>query len=249
MKITQKLLHIPPYLTTTWSHIKALHMNSKTLAVILTDGRQIDVPDLSEEILNTIFTSYSTYLESDKNPPTTLPQHQPTRDNHFLVHTETSLAGQHKAFGKFNFNTIDPSGMAMEHNPLEANTPEFPREVLEKISAIARIVAPDDVVNMPGPIANCNCPHCQITRAIQEGTNTIQAAVHPEHMELVPQEEIVEAKDLDFQQWSIVQTGDNLYDVTNKLDPHETYHVFLGEPVGCTCGQAGCEHILSVLKS
>ena len=47
----------------------------------------------------------------------------------------------------------------------------------------------------------------------------------------------------------ITQTGDKLFTVVNKLDPQENYHVYLGHPVGCTCGKQGCEHILVVLKS
>ena len=43
--------------------------------------------------------------------------------------------------------------------------------------------------------------------------------------------------------------NDKLFTVINKLDQQEKYNVFLGEPVGCTCGKQGCEHMLAVLKS
>ena len=37
--------------------------------------------------------------------------------------------------------------------------------------------------------------------------------------------------------------------VTNPLDANEHYNVFLGDPIGCTCGQKNCEHIRAVLNS
>jgi hypothetical protein len=55
--------------------------------------------------------------------------------------------------------------------------------------------------------------------------------------------------DLKFRDWEIAQTEANLYSVTNPLDPSEHYSVFLGEPLGCTCGSKNCEHIKAVLKS
>ena len=63
-----------------------------------------------------------------------------------------------------------------------------------------------------------------------------------------PDEPVPDAE-LSFQEWDIVQTGKDLFHVSSRLDPNEQYNVFLGNPVGCTCGKAGCEHILAVLKS
>jgi hypothetical protein len=217
-------------------------MNELTLIVVLLDGRQIAVPNLSEETLNAIFTAYSTYLESDRPA-------EPPMKGQMIIQKDPSGADMMKPMGKFNFNAFDPSGLAMQHNPLEANSPEFPREVLDKIAAIANIVAPEDAGAIPYAEPNCNCPHCQIARAIHQGVSLHGKPTHPENVELVHAEEIVEEKDLNFSEWDIKQTGENLYDVTNRLDTNETYHVFLGTPVGCTCGKSGCEHILAVLKS
>lgn len=242
MKITNKLLHIPPYITTTWAHVKALYMNEKTLVIALSDDSQVKVPNLPEEALNAIFTTYSTFIESEK--PTSR-----SSQNQFIIQSESAVTGPTRSSGKFNFNAIDPSGMSMQHNPNEANTPEFPREVLDKIAAIAKIVAPEDIGAMPQAEPHCNCPHCQIARAIRSTVGHAEATIHPEQLIEAEHEEVVKEQDLDFQQWIIKQTGENLYDVTNKLDPKETYHVFLGNPVGCTCGKAGCEHMVAVLKS
>ena len=62
-------------------------------------------------------------------------------------------------------------------------------------------------------------------------------------------EEDVRDDELQFEQWSISSAGDKLYNVVNRLDEQEKYRVYLGHPVGCTCGREGCEHILAVLKS
>jgi hypothetical protein len=35
----------------------------------------------------------------------------------------------------------------------------------------------------------------------------------------------------------------------NPLDHKEHYNVFLGDPIGCSCGNNNCEHIQAVLKS
>ena len=63
-----------------------------------------------------------------------------------------------------------------------------------------------------------------------------------------PLEEVTD-EDLKFRTWDIKQPGKKLYLVTNPLDNNENYNVFLGKPVGCTCGQKYCEHIKAVLNS
>jgi hypothetical protein len=66
-----------------------------------------------------------------------------------------------------------------------------------------------------------------------------------------PLEEIEEVsdEDLKFRDWEIKQTAEQLYTVTNPLDANEHYNVFLGSPLGCTCGDKNCEHIRAVLTS
>jgi len=81
-------------------------------------------------------------------------------------------------------------------------------------------------------------------RAIQQGDE------HPEQKKKQESlEEEVSAEDLKFRDWDIVQSGDDVYIVTNPLNAEEQYNVYLGNPVGCTCGQPNCEHIRSVLNS
>jgi hypothetical protein len=80
--------------------------------------------------------------------------------------------------------------------------------------------------------------HCQVARAI-----------HNESSLKKENEDIVTEEDLRFRIWDIHQTGEKLYTVTNPLDPREQYNVFLGSPLGCTCGQNNCDHIKAVLSS
>lgn len=235
MKITNRFLHLPPFISTPWINVSTLYMKELALIVVLNDNSQVAVPNLTQEIVEEIFNAYAAFLETEKQA---IPH-----KGQFVIQSQSST-GPVKGQGKLNFNTLDASGMVMQHNPQEANTPEFPPEVLEKITAIAKIVAPDDVKSIPEAVDLCNCPHCQIARAIRKSLGIIEAKVEVEQTE-----EIIKDQDLAFQQWTIKQSGENLFDVTNKLDINEVYHVFLGNPVGCTCGKSGCEHMLAVLKS
>jgi hypothetical protein len=102
-----------------------------------------------------------------------------------------------------------------------------------------KIIASEDALQMLKSESHCNCIHCQIAKSFN------QSSQHPEqHID----EDITE-DDLRFQQWDITQTGDKMFTVVNRLDNREKYNVYLGQPVGCTCGKTGCEHILAVLKS
>ena len=237
MKINKKILSIPPYISTSWDHVLALKMKNSDLVVCLTDGHTIDIPGLKPEIVEAIFFCHASYLESQEKR-----QQQQSRSNHpfNFLETENEAASPFR----FGFGTFDALGSSLQHNPSQANGPDLPQEVLSKITAIAKIVAPDSAVDIPKPEPKCNCIHCQIARAIQIGINGPEAQSEEGEME-----EEIKPEDLHFQQWEIEQSGDKLYTVINRLDAKERYSVFLGHPVGCTCGKQGCEHILAVLKS
>jgi hypothetical protein len=140
------------------------------------------------------------------------------------------------------FAAVDDLGTVMQHNPAQANSPDLPAIVLEKIGTLAKAMAPDDMSAMPKAVENCNCMHCQISRAIEEELN------HEAKTEEI-EEEVVTDQDLHFEQWSIEPSGEKMFTVCNKLNTDESYNVFLGSPVGCTCGKKNCEHIVAVLKS
>ena len=65
---------------------------------------------------------------------------------------------------------------------------------------------------------------------------------HHQRAEITPEE-------LQFKDWEIAQKDGKLYHVINPLDKNEYYDVFLGDPIGCTCGNKNCEHIRAVLST
>lgn len=249
MKITPKILSIPPFISTSWSQIRTLYMREKELIICLADGTLIAIPDLNTQDIETIFAAHSTFTEHAQNNLSS--QEHPVQ---FLKNTPSSqtasfLPGQNlegMASMHLNFENMESFSSALHHNSEQAHMPNLPKEVLKKIASIAKIIAPGEIANMPKPEPHCNCPHCQIARAIHE---TEDKPENPNLEVIQNDEEPVHEKDLSFQQWEITQVDEQLYSVCNRLDPVEKYNVFLGEPVGCTCGIPGCEHILAVLKS
>jgi hypothetical protein len=239
IKINDKILSIPPYISTSWTHIAALHMKGSLLAITLTDGDTINISGLPTETIEIIFNYHAAYLEKENfnMNAASLPR-QPKNDLFNGLFDQTGESGVKLVLG-----SIDGLGAAMQHNPTQADAPDLPAELLQKISAITKLIVPLDESFSPKAEPFCNCFHCQIARVINP-----QPAVAAINEEAVDHEEVKD-EDLQFQQWAIIQTGDRLFSVTNRLDTHEKYNVYLGNPVGCTCGKQGCAHIVAVLKS
>lgn len=211
MKIGDKILSLPPYLSTPWKNVVALRLEPSAygplLIVDLATGGRVEVPNLDRTTIEKIFDIHSTIFEEAKKPELT-----------FLIPQE-------------------PLSL-MQHNMDQASSPDLPKGILKKTAEMIKSMGMIDLSMLPKPEPHCNCPHCQILKALQE-----PAAETP------PIEEVVSDAELQFQTWKIVENGPKLYTVTNKLDGNEQYTVFLGEPVGCTCGEKGCEHIQAVLRS
>lgn len=239
VKINEKILSIPPYISTTWSHISALRMKGNLLSVTLTDGETISISGLTQDQINLIFSYHAAFLEKETLPSSQgsqVPVRPKFKENLGPLTEPTTLS--------FAFGSMDGLNTMVQHNPEQADAPDLPPEVLNKISEIAKAIIPLDDMQVPKAEPHCNCFHCQIARAISPGPTLGEVAVAA-----LPVEDEVSDEELRFEQWSIVQTGDKLYNVINRLDDHEKYSVYLGQPVGCTCGKPGCEHILAVLKS
>lgn len=238
IKITHKILCIPPYLSTSWSHIIALHVKDNVLVVTLTGGDRIDIPDLNLSQIEMIFNYHASYIES--RPNRALPSPEPI--NLTSLESPKFPLSNEETGDSFRFSFGAPieglPGMMMQHDPSQKDAPDLPAELLHKISLILKVIGPTDLSLLPKEESGCNCFHCQITKALRQETET-HATEEPEIAE----------SDLHFEEWSISQIGDKLYSVMSKLDPHEKYNVYLGEPIGCTCGKVGCEHILAVLRS
>jgi hypothetical protein len=236
MFINSKVLNIPPFISVHWNQVEFLTTEDNMLIVQLNSGKMIPIPDLPPETIQLVFESHATFLDLDK-PINTL--------SSVLPFKQPSLFGSNDV--KIGFSTMDPNGIGLPLQHLEElrEAPNLPPEVLEKVKSVSKLVPYEDLVNSPKPLEHCNCPFCQIAGAIHADLSGENPEVDGSE---APEEEVQDA-DLNFDPWNISQKGDRLYEVQNKLDCHESYCVFLGEPVGCTCGKNGCEHILAVLKS
>lgn len=235
MIINSKVLHLPPYLSTHWNHIAAIHMDGTLLMITFVKGNVITIPNLPPNVIEAIFQAHASHLEGEKESATVS---QPKNLHQAMRNVEQTM----ELPFRFGFSSFDGLGSALQHNQAQANAPDLPPEILQKISAIAKIVTPEDQTALPKAEPHCNCMHCQIARAITSGLQT-----KPEAQ--IAEESPVSDAELTFQPWDIQQTSDKLYTVTNRVDSLEKYTVYLGDPVGCTCGKTGCEHILAVLKS
>ena len=224
MQITPKIINIPPYLSTTWDNIISLKTqveeNLYILFVTLKTGESVKVPHLDKAAIDAIFKAHAEHVE---HPADEIPR--------FPLPFTFSLP-LNKAEGP-----ITSLGNAMHHNPNQADLPDMPAEMLEKIALVAKAFGLDDASSLPPPEENCNCINCQITRALA-GESRSEA-----------KEIAVSDEELRFRDWDIKQTADKLYIVTSPFDANEQYNVYLGEPIGCTCGQKNCEHIKAVLHS
>lgn len=223
MKINDKIFSLPPYISTTWSNISTVRLKDHQLVITLIDGSSVQIPSLPSEILETIFKTHAEYLEGAEHRSSSVPTSLPSTI-------------------QFGMAPIDGmSGTIMQHDPNASNSPPIPPEILKKICTITKILAPEDLLNLPPAEPDCNCLHCQLIRAIGGQKMDIEV------VEIA--DEIVVDEELEFRQWDIESNGDKLYTVTSRLNTNEKYSVYLGDPIGCTCGQSGCEHIITVLKT
>lgn len=241
MKINDKLLSIPPYISTSWGYVKSLQMKGPFLMITLMGGESITIPNLKSDIIELIFSVHADFLEKNI--------HKATEQN-MMTHSHQVINPDNSEMPfKLGLGSIDGIGNPLIHNPAQKDAVDIPKPILQKIAAIARIISPEDLIAMPKAEPGCNCLHCQIVRTINE-------TIEPEHSHFIKQdthqekiEDEVKDEELVFQQWDVKQTGDNLFNVINRLDTQEKYSVYLGNPVGCTCGRSNCEHIIAVLKS
>lgn len=240
MKITSFLLSLPPYFSARWEFIQSIRMQENVLIVTLKDGSSSTIPHLSNDEISQIFHSFALYAEA---PPTITTQENPLkRDISQLVE------GVKKGFSDF-VHILSKSGgnalgfaKALEHDPSNANMPPLPPEAIQKIEMLLQIVPEEDIMAMQAPIDHCMCMYCQVQRLLRQALFKKKEIGENEG-------EPVDENELKFNEWIVSPVSDKLYSVRNKLDPEEEYRVFLGEPLGCTCGKANCEHIIAVLRS
>jgi hypothetical protein len=218
MKINKNILHVPPYISTSWDNIISIFVQENLLIVILKNGTKIEIPDLNANLMELIFDTHAQILESNSKPKTSI---------------------------SFGLPMLSPGGnleslsSVMQHDPSQKDSPDLPPDIIKKIANIAKLFTEETNAEIPMPEKNCNCMHCQIAKALQMGLG-----INHENLD-----DEVSDEDLRFKNWEIQEEGSNLFTVINPLDQNEHYSVFLGEPIGCTCGKKNCEHIKAVLKS
>lgn len=222
MKMSKNILNIPPYLSTPWKNVSSFFLDRGILKVELTSGTVVEIPGLDEASIHAIYAAHAQHLEEESGTPAKGNQ-QP-----FTFKLPINMEG-----GLSNFTDL------MQHNSEQMHAAPLPQDILKKISEMAKAVGMGPEM-FPKPEPHCNCPHCQMARAIHQLSEDEQQAGTDEE---------ITAEDLRFRDWDIRQTGDKLYRITNPLDTNEHFDVFLGTPVGCTCGEKDCEHIRAVLRS
>jgi hypothetical protein len=222
MKITDKILSIPPYISTNWRSVDHLKVEGGNLIVTLMNGQSIKIPALDEATIRHVFHCHANSLEGQERrlPP---PPSSGLRISSLPIGIE--LGG------------LADMGAIMGHNPAQANAPDLPVEITSSIRTIADMVGLDLAsFQIPGENPDCNCPYCQIAKSLHKPS-------------LQEPEESVTEEDLRFKDWEVTQTSEKLFEVIHPLDAEEHYQVFLGNPIGCTCGKNDCEHIRAVLLS
>ncbi|MCH9608990.1 MAG: hypothetical protein S4CHLAM45_02690 [Chlamydiales bacterium] len=235
-KITEKIICIPPYISTSWDRVTFMQTEGAaegelTLVLHLDDGKCLKIQNLDKALIDLAFSAHLQYLES-KNGSQAKANSLGFLQN-FLGSTPEQLESMPIKFGISGVPGLENFEAVMQHNSTQADAEDLPSEVLEKIGQMTKMIGGGDLNAFPKPEPHCNCPHCQLARAVH--------GIEKEDVDPVSDE------DLKFRDWEIQQNGENLYTVTNPLDSLEQYNVFLGQPVGCTCGKEHCEHIKAVL--
>ncbi|HEV3270205.1 MAG TPA: hypothetical protein VGZ69_06115 [Candidatus Rhabdochlamydia sp.] len=256
MKINQKMLNIPPYISTSWKNVAALYVdnqqNKPVLSIALLNGTCVQIPNLQSGVLEAVFSMHSQYLEQEQSlsnkEKMTLPKgvlgiipgmelvntSELAEDPESLQNLTTFLKTLSASF-KGILPGID---LLLQHNSQLTEAPLLSKDILEHIFSFLKSL--DDGSTLNGFLTkpehpHCNCPYCQISRFAQNKAEEI--------------EEEVSDKDLKFKTWDIEQTGDKLFAVTNPFDANEKYNVYIGDPIGCTCGEMRCKHIHAVLSA
>ena len=231
IKMNDKVISIPPYVSTSWSNVQSLHVKEGGVLVFsLIDGTKVEIPALSEDIIQSIFDMHVKVSGGGNQVQNQIQKGNVTRGR-AAINIPLGL----------DIEGMENLGSMMQHNPQNSNSPDLPPEVLRKVAGIANVIGDDEMGGVPQPEHGCNCFYCQVVRAIHSGIGDLR--------EDEIEEEEVSDDELTFRDWEIKQLKDNLYEVINPLDPNEKYQVYLGEPLGCTCGNKNCEHIKAVLES
>lgn len=269
MKITSKILSLPPYLSTSWYDVDSLFQSDDgVLVVALTNGTQVRLEHLTPEVVNAIFNAHACFLEEEAESEEEDEENASQRNEvEFTVQSPLTFGGGFDESG-------DAMKIFMEHDPSRSLGPLLPDALLQRISSLAKMFLPPDMIPLDASHANCRCPFCQIVRALtgipqpiieedeekkqnltlqgeKKGLKETEKSGSPEKNKSSSKEsDHGKAKGLAANSpWSIQQMDDQLYTVTEKAHPDHVYQVSLAAPITCSCGEPNCVHIIAVLKS
>lgn len=233
MKINHKVLSIPPYISTSWKNISSLQSTQEgekhALIIHLQDGGLVRVPDLEAVVVQAIFGAHARHVETESKTPAEAPKRQ---------------SPVQEASPSIKFFEIENISSMMTHNEQEKNAPDLPSYILSKVQEISLEMGLSNSATLPTPEPGCNCPFCQIAKSIEKTSSKAPAQISYEE-----EEDLITEKDLAFTSWIIRPLKQNLYQVIHPDHLEDQYQVFLGSPIGCTCGSNQCDHIKAVLSS
>jgi hypothetical protein len=235
MKINEHYLSIPPHISVSWKEVASLSTQADTLIIQLKGGKTFSIQGLSVEQLETIFTYHLLHIEQENLPlpPMAMP---PMPMGKIPVMNPFQFDPMELLELPIAFKIGTPDGVvsALTHNPTQSDAKLLPTELLDKIASITKNMGGGVQDVLPPGIDGCRCYFCQIMNHI--------------HLQRFLEQEVSD-EELHFHDWTVQETGENLFSVENPLDSAEKYSVYLGHPVGCSCGKSGCEHLIAVLKS
>jgi len=229
MAVTKRMLHLPPYISTSWENVIALHMeqdedsDDPLLVVTLSGGVQICIPDLREEMVQDLFALHAQILTMSGAEA-----------------SEEAL----KFTGDFHFarNPWEPREvlqMLMRHQPSLRDEPPMPQAIINKLQSIGQLLDRDILKRLKPPLEGCNCPFCQVHRAVL--TDLYDDEVTAEELPTAPPEEVHSGE------WVIQSEDQSTFTVFAEHAPQTRFRVCLSDTISCTCGLPNCDHVKAVL--
>ena len=278
MKITSKILSIPPYLSTSWYDVDSLFQSDDgVLVVAMANGTQVRLENLSSEVVHTIFDAHERFLEEEAEREED--EDEDEDEEGLILGKGTRGEIEFSVHAPLMSDQFDERGgdamkIFMEHDPSRSLGPLLPEALLKRITSLAKMFLPQDMIPLDASHENCRCPFCQIVRALsgvpqpvsqededksadlqvtREKKERSHRAGHEKHKEgeqgKVKTAQSNQSGQSNQSPWIIQQMDDQLYTVTERAHPDQVFHVSLGTPVTCSCGQPNCVHIVAVLKS
>lgn len=249
MKINQRVLHIPPYISCKWSEIASIGVENiegkDLLHVQLLSGARATVPNLNQDEIDLIFKMHVHHLEevADEEERFKNVKEIPFFSNLFQAPPmDANVATSFGAPISFHLDANDPSSLFQGHNPQFSNSPPLPKEILDKITLIAKAIG-GEMIKEVEPVELCNCFFCQIARALKNERIEERKPHVPKNL---PKDLLRGGID---PEWMVDEVGPNMFKVISREEPGMVYQVYLGHPIGCSCGSNRCQHIIAALKT